>query len=118
MSVKNILHRIGVLFTAIAISWLFAGRLIEFHQRYVFHSDKGLWQVVAVKAGKDEKKSGKFLQKDQPVKSLSGTFTAVMTDQISSGSDFPGSFVNFANNPSFYFFLPVEERYLRGPPQA
>ena len=71
--VKNILHRISAVLMAFALLWIIAGSLVEFHQRYVFHKQVDLWQVVVTQSGKDLKKNLWLIDKSR---------------NLSSGSDF------------------------------
>jgi hypothetical protein len=54
---KNIVNKIGAVLIAFVLLWIIAGALVEFHQRYVFHKQVDLWQVVINTSGKDLKKT-------------------------------------------------------------
>jgi hypothetical protein len=61
--VKNIIHKISAVLVAFALLWIFAGSLVEFHQRYVFHKQVELWQMVVNQPAKDIEKSLKLVEK-------------------------------------------------------
>lgn len=63
---KRVFHKIGVLFSLLAICWIVTGSIIEFHQKYVCHNYLDLVQTHFNKAPeKDSKKYFKFLDKNQ-----------------------------------------------------
>lgn len=61
---KNFIHKLSAVLVAFALLWIFAGSLVEFHQRYVFHKQVDLWQVVVTQSGKDFKKSLRLIDKN------------------------------------------------------
>ncbi|MCB0806008.1 MAG: hypothetical protein KDC05_09440 [Bacteroidales bacterium] len=60
---RNILHKFSKILMVFALLWIMAGSLIEFHQRYVFHKQVDLWQVVVTQTGKELKKSIRLIEK-------------------------------------------------------
>jgi hypothetical protein len=116
---KNIINKIGAVLMAFALLWIFAGSLVEFHQRYVFHKLTDLWQIQVTQSGKDIKKSIKFLDKN----ALTGPSNDFQACDLHDTGRIAKLHLSEKTTTSRYLFDLITSEYekvntLRGPPSV
>jgi len=116
---KNIFFKTGSVLVAFAILWIFAGSLVEFHQKYVFHKHTDFWQVLIIKSEKDQKKffnvSEKNLQNKTGNDDLTSENKIVLKDvnlNLSEKSIYSRYIYDLLTSEYFY------DESLRAPPLA